>query len=157
MKIYEIEKALSEIFWAIESSDDDVTLEQFEKIKELQLERKQKFEGIANHLINLRYEADAIKIESKKLAERAKSVENKIRSYEGFLEQNLPEGGVFGNRVILWKKNPPSVEITGEVPKDFMREKISYEPNKTEIKKELQLGVALDFASLVQKKRLEIK
>ena len=157
MKIYEIEEQLDKLFWELENSDEEFTIEQFNQLKDLQLERKQKFEGIANHIINLRYQADALKSESKRLADKAKSFERRREGYEQFLQHALPEGGTFGQRQVKWRNNPPSVEITGEVPEQYLRQKIIFEADKAEIKKDLQCGATFDFAKIVQKKRLVIE
>lgn len=66
--------------------------------------------------------------------------------------RSLPQYG------LVVRKNPPSVKITGPVPDQYMRlpEPPMPQPHKPAIKAALQEGELLDFAELVQTRRIEL-
>ena len=150
MKVYEIEKELSRVLHEIEESGE-VTPESLAKMELLETAYSDKMGGIAAHVLNLGIEADALKLEAKKLAARSKACENKIAGYESFLKIICAEGGTFGNRKIKWRKCPESVDLLvsdDDVPDQYKKQKIAYTVDKASIKIDLQSGVELLFAEL---------
>ena len=60
---------------------------------------------------------------------------------------------------ISLKSNPPATDIFDEsiLPKKFLKEKVTYTPSKTDIKKALQAGEEVPGARLVINTSLTIK
>lgn len=84
MTLYEIDNAILDCV-------DDETGEviDFDKLDKLTMQRDQKLEGAALAVKNLTAEAEAIKAEEKRLADRRKVLENKAEGYKGWLSNTL--------------------------------------------------------------------
>jgi hypothetical protein len=64
-----------------------------------------------------------------------------------------------GPHVLTLRQNPGRVEVTVPqlLPPEYMRQKVTTEPDKTAIKKALASGMVIDGCELVQSWRLDIK
>ena len=60
---------------------------------------------------------------------------------------------------VTFKDTPPKVEVFDEnkVPAVYMKENITYTPDKVAIKKDIEAGADIKFARLVKENRLYIK
>ena len=113
-----------------------------EKLAQLQMDFDKKVEGIALWIKNLLSDAEAIKAEKNKLADRQKSCENKAR--------NL--------RVIISYRKSESV--SGQEGSKLDNEYLKFadpEVDKTKVKKALKDGVELSGVVLVQNNNIQIR
>jgi len=121
----------------------------------------EKRDAMGAFLARLDGEAEVLKKEEKRLADRRRMFERIREIFEDSLHWQLEQWGV--KRVegqkfsFIVKKNPPSVEIEDEklIPAEF----IEYNPtiSKARIKDALTEGKEVQGAKLIQKTRLEIK
>lgn len=86
MKLYEIDNEIQKILdgMQIDEETGEVVMD-LEAFTQLQMEREKKLEGIALGVKNLAAEAEAIRKEENKLAERRKVLENQTERLKGFL------------------------------------------------------------------------
>lgn len=162
MKLYEINEELRSIMEDIvvdEETGEIIGEIDYEKIKALQLEREEKLENMALYVKELRSEVDALKSEVKKLNERTRVKENKIKSLSNYLDFILK--GMKTNRfetsrvLISYRKSEAVLVDESKLPKKYMKVELS--PDKIEIKKLLKSGMIVKGAQLVEKQNLQIK
>jgi uncharacterized protein Yka (UPF0111/DUF47 family) len=119
--------------------------------------------NVALHIKNLRSDLEQLKAVKAEFDAKSKAVEKQIEFYEGYLDTNLQKAGLTEVKSdycqIKYKALPPIVEITGEVPDQYVRiipEK--REPDKVAIKDAIKSGADLGFASLITgRTKLEVK
>lgn len=118
--------------------------------------------NIACWIKNLEAEAEAIKLEEKRLTTRRQQATNKAESLERYLKSALTEGEKFkdARAEITWRKSS-SVEIISDID-TFTQAypnlcKVKVEPSKTEIKKAIESGELVIGAEIVNKQNLVIK
>ena len=107
---------------------------------------------------NQQAEADAINAEAKKLSARAKSASNRAEWMKKYLQSCCTEGVKcsFPDAAISWRKSK-SVDIIDEskVPDEYC--KIERTPKKKLIEAAIKAGENIEYASIVEKKNLQIK
>ena len=134
-------------------------LEAYEKIE---LAVEQKIENVALYIKNQQAEADMIKAEADKLAERAKAKANEAKRCKEYLSNFMAtyyDDKKFETaRVRLSWRSSESVEVNGidALPDEYLRFK-DPEPDKTKIKAALKAGIELKGCTLVAKQNLQIK
>lgn len=152
MTIFEIDKAIMECVDL--ETGEIIDTEQLDK---LQMERETKLENVACWIKELKAEAEAIKAEKQRLADRQKVAENKVESLKKYLAYAL-DGKKFSTaKCSVSFRNTESVEVTAEGLENLMRdgkdELLTYkqpEPNKTAIKQALKDGLSVQGIQLVQ-------
>lgn len=152
MKLYEIDSAILD---CIDMETGEVI--DTERLDALQMERDAKIENVALWIKDLKAEADAIKAEKQKLAERQKAAENKAENLKKWLAYAL-DGQKFSTaKCAVSFKNTESVEVTDDGLYNLMRggkdELLTYkmpEPNKTAIKQAIKDGLSVSGVQLVQ-------
>lgn len=114
---------------------------------------------------NVQAFASAITEASKKLAERAKTVQNKADSLHEYIERCMNAAGITKLEGVEFvasiQKNPPAVVIDAGavVPDEFMTKPVAPDPypNKQALKDAIKAGKVIDGVKLDQKTRLVIK
>ena len=152
MKLYEIDSAILECI-DLETGEIIDT----ERLDALNMERDAKIENVVCWIKDLKAEAEAIKAEKQKLAERQKVAENKAESLKKWLAYAL-DGKKFSTaKCAVSFRNTESVEITPEGLEALMKEHdelLTYkapEPNKTAIKNAIKNdGLNVAGVQLVQ-------
>ena len=121
----------------------------------------QKRDRVGAFLSRIDLEAEALRTEEKRLADRRRQFEKIGDCFREALHAQLTNWGVVkveGQKFSFTiKKNPPAVEITNE--EDLDPKYIDYKPqvNKSAVKLDLQNGQEVRGARLTQATRLEIK
>lgn len=112
MKLYEIDNAIQALIdGGVDPETGEVVLD-LEALEALQMERTSKLEGVALGVKNLNAEADAIRAEEKKLAERRKSIEGRRDRLKDFLLRALDGEKLETARVrVRVQQNPPSTVV----------------------------------------------
>lgn len=124
--------------------------------------RDQKLENLAMYIKNQQAEADMIKAEADKLAERAKAKANEAKRCKEYLSNFMAtyyDGKKFETaRVRLSWRASESVEVSGidALPDEYLRFK-DPEPDKTKIKADLKAGKEIKGCQLVPRRTLQIK
>ena len=159
MKLYEIENAILE---CIDTETGEVI--DIERLNELQMERETKIENVACWIKDLKAEAEAIKAEKQKLADRQRVAENKAESLRNWLAYAL-DGQKFSTaRCAVSFRKSEVVEVTPEGLENLMRagndEFLTYvepKPNKAALKQALKDGLSVDGVRLTQNTSTIIK
>lgn len=129
-----------------------------EKLGQLQLARDDKVEGIALWIKNLLSDADAIKSEEEKLAQRRKANENKAKNLKEYLSKFLNGQKFKTPKVSISYRKSESVEVTdlSKLDDDYLK---FTEPtvDKTKVKKALKAGTVLQGVSLVENQNIQIR
>jgi len=134
----------------------------FEALEDIKGEFEEKAEAVALFIKQLDAEEKAIKEEASALTERAKSKANKADRLKEYLAYNMNAIGtkkLETVKVALSFRKSESVRITDEfaIPQDYLRRKITEEPDKTKIKKAIKDGLEVAGCVLETKESLQIK
>lgn len=158
MKLYEMTDAYNEVLAKIDEGIDATAIaDTLESITE---DIAEKAENIAKLMKSIETDENGIKAEEERLANRRKSLTNHRNSLKEYLEYQLDKanltkvsGKVF---TIAIQNNPPSVNVTGDVPKRFYTQP---EPvlSKKMLLEALKNGEKVNGAELVQTKSLRIR
>ena len=162
MKLFEIDARLAS---CIKISDDTAVdtetgeVIDIEALEALEMERDAKIENIGIWIKELTANAEAIKVEKLKLAEREKSARNKAESLKGFLTVYLDGKKFETARVAIKFRNVESVSVpdVAMLPAEYIRTKITNEADKTAIKNAIKTGEVVAGAELVKKQSISIK
>ena len=107
--------------------------------EELTILLQQKSENIIGYTKNIEATIDAIKSEEKRLAEKRKSLENKVEKFKAYVKDCMENSNILKVETILGTitvaKNPMSVEIIDEnaIPSEYKEEVITTKINKKAI------------------------
>lgn len=153
MNLYEINE---QILGCVDCETGEIIDE--EKLAALNLAFDEKVENIALWIKNLLSDAEAIKQEKMKLAERQKAAENKAESLRKYLLSFL-DGGKFKTAKVQigWRKSKQvQVNDITKIDADYLK---FAEPtvDKTKIKKAIESGVEIEGAEIVEINNIQIK
>jgi uncharacterized protein YlxW (UPF0749 family) len=158
MKLYELTTNYLSLMEMAEEMDTDTLKDTLESIEE---EINDKAENIAKLIKNLNADVDALKIEEKRLADRRKSLENKVTHLKEYLQNQLEVAGLDKVKrptlTISIQNNPPSVKVLDEkLLSDYM---IPVEPklDKKAILTALKEGMEVSGAELQQTRGVRIR
>lgn len=155
MNLFQIDDA---ILACIDQETGDIL--DVEKLDALEMEREKKISNTACFIKNLRAEAEAIKAEKMKMADRQKAKENLADRLENYLENYLGGLTYEDERCAISYRKSTSTEIAEDLDLSTLPDgckKIKIEADKTAIKKALQNGEKIDGCALVVKNNIQIK
>jgi predicted nuclease with TOPRIM domain len=138
---------------------DAITLQ--DTLESIEEEIHDKAENIAKLVKNINADVDALKSEEKRLADRRKSLENKVTHLKDYLQNQLEVAGLDKVKrptlTVSIQNNPPSVKVIDEkLLSDYM---IPVEPklDKKAILTALKEGMEVSGAELVQGRSVRIR
>lgn len=158
MKLYEID---AQIYALIDPETGEIS--DFEALEGLQLARAEKCENIALFYKNLTAEAEAIKAEEQKLAERRKAAESKAARLLEYLKTALNGEKLETPRVKCSYRKTQSVEYNPEFilwAQENADDLLTYKdptPNKTKIKEAIKSGREIKYAAIVDGESFSVK
>lgn len=159
MKLYEISEALRTVIDGGLVFDEETgeVLFDSKNLDELEAARDEKLEACAIVKKELDFEAESLRMEEKRLAERRRRKEAEASRLAEYIARNAPESGLETPKASLsWRKSS-QVVITDEsaIPGDFL----TYTPkvDKTAIRKAIKESGSCPGAELVTKRNLVIK
>lgn len=159
MKLYELTSNYVQVLEMAEEMEMDALKDTLESIQDA---IEDKAENIAKLIKCLEADAKAIKEEEQRLADRRKSIENKIASTKEYLQNQLEVSGLQKVKrptiTVAIQNNPPSVEIADEslIPTDYMIPQPS-KIDKKSILTALKEGLVIEGCSLKQSKGVRIR
>ena len=133
MKLYEIDKAIEDLFLNSIDPDTGELIDISEEMESLQLAQDEKRENIGLLIKNLTAEADAIRAEEKNLAERRRATENHVERLKNYLMVSLKGEKFSTPKVSISFRNSQAVYIEDEA--EFLKMNPQYARIKTEIDK----------------------
>ncbi len=142
MTLYEINAAiLSCMREVIDEETGEITEEivDTEALEALQLAKSEKVEGIACWIKDLWADAKAMKAEEERLYQRRKAAEKKAESLRSYLEATCNGQRFKGIRADISFRSVSSVAVDDMslLPEQYIRTKITTEPDKVALKKVL--------------------
>ena len=161
MTLYEIDERLANILDFDGDLVDAETGEMVstEDLEALEIARADKIEGWGLWLKNRAAELEAIKAEAKKLTERAAALSSKIEGSKQRYQLYLAGEKISTPRLSVSYRKSQAVEILDEdsIPTNFMRKKVTFEPDKTAIKDAIKKGEEIPGAALVDRQSMIIR
>lgn len=168
MKLYELvseEQKLNELFLlAIDEETgeirDNETLEQLET--ELKNALVNKSEGIIKVIRNQESDLEMVTAEIERLTNLKNKMKKEIENFKSYIKFNMKKMELkkvetsLGN-ISLRQSTATEIYDEASLPKEFLKEKITYTPSKTEIKKAIESGQEVKGARLVVNTSLTIK
>ena len=140
LKLYEIAPEFSALV-----EQDELTEQDADRLDELGQAIEVKAENIAALTDNMGLFVEMCKAEEKRISAKRKSVENKIKWVNDYLQHNMEIAGTMsievGTRKISLQKNPPSLIVDNEdiiPPKYFVVIPESYQIDKKRLLKDLK-------------------
>ena len=151
MKLYELvseEQKLNELFLtAIDEETgeirDNETLEELET--ELKNALVNKSEGIIKVIRNQESDLEMITAEIERLTNLKNRIKKEIENFKSYIKFNMKKMDLkkvetsLGN-ISLRQSTATEIYDEASLPKEFLKEKITYTPSKTEIKKAIESG-----------------
>lgn len=131
----------------------------YTKLEALHMERTHKLENIALWVKNLRSDAAELDAAAKTFKERADAKKRKADSLTKYLAAVL-DGERFEttNAVIAWRKSKAvAIEYGTTLPDEYIRRKVTEEPDKQAIKAALVAGKTVPGCELVETNNIQIK
>ena len=169
MKLYELteeERKLNDLFLAA-IDEETGEIKDSEILDELEAEFKMaltnKSAGIIKAIREQEEKINGTENEIKRLQNLKASRTKTLERFKDYIKFNLKNMDIKKVETpigtISLKSNPPSTDIFDEsiLPKKFFKEKVTYTPSKTDIKKALQAGEEVPGARLVINTSLTIK
>lgn len=163
----EIEEALNKYY---ECFDEDwcliVSPEEFEEInkwlQELQNKKEELINWFLSDRVNKQAENAGLDMEIKRLQDRIKRNNNKIKFIESFIDFNFKDDYKkpiqHWNFTISYRKSKATIIENKElIPKEYIKERVSYSEDKTAIKKALEAWEEVKGAKLEERLNLNIK
>ena len=160
MNVYEIDREIERILSEV-NEDGELPETAIDELMKLNKDREAKVENAACMVINLTAEAKALKDQEAALAQRRKSIENRVARIKSWLEF-VTDGNSFSSpRVqVKWSKST-AVEIDPAVfwenPAEMFIRRKDPEVDKNAIKQVLKDGGIVAGASLVERRNIQIK
>lgn len=161
MKLYEIHQSIEALVNSgIDLETGEVIDPEFEhKMNELEITLEEKALNIGCLVRELKGDISIIDEEIARLKVLKNTRENKINSLKAYLEQNIQQGSKYkDHRVSLYWMTSKSVDVKIDpsyLPPQYQRIKI--EPDKVQLKKELEDGKKIEGVVLTENKNLVIK
>ena len=158
MRLYDIDERIRECVNALsevvdeetgEITDDMMAELLMEKLQQLDIDRKEKIEGVCLMKIEADREAEAIGEEIKRLQKKKKSAENRSESSKRYVTNALQGDKLKTDRVSVYYMQNKKVDVYNEreLPDDYVR--IKLEPDKDAIKKAINKGEVVPGATLI--------
>ena len=154
--LYEID---SEILALIDPETGEISDENLEAFAALEMERDAKIEGVACLLKNTIAEGAALKAEKLAFAERQKQAEKNVERLKQYL-LNATGGEKFTSlRAQITFRSTTSVEVDEgvDLPAEYLRVKVTTEPDKDALKAALAAGAEIPGVRLVRSKSVTVK
>jgi Skp family chaperone for outer membrane proteins len=154
----EIEEAIDAMFASVDEETGEVSEDAVNKLAELNAARDEKLDNIGAYIKNLMAEAEAIKAEEKKLADRRRVIENKVERLKAYVASILGGQKWSSARVAYsFRKSEKVIVDENNLPKTYMVKKVEFAPDKKTIKELLKSGKKIRGAYIEESQNIQIK
>lgn len=157
---------LSENYTNIANLLDDPTIEQeviTQALATIEADITTKAGDIAAVMQGIEADIEAVRAEEKRLADRRRTAENRIKWLKNYIQENMENCGIDKIKTPTFtlsiQNNPPRVEVADitKLPKKYVLETISYAPDKKALADAIKAGESVDGAHLTQGRSLRIR
>lgn len=158
MTLYQINQQIEEAFYSGMDPETGEIIGDLSSLDALQIAREEKIENICLFYKNLMSDAEAIRAEEKKLAERRRACENHAERLKKYLADNLQGEAFKTPRAAVSYRRSTSVNVTDlwAIPEEYLKME-DPKPIKTEIAKALKAGKEVTGAELVESQSMSIR
>ena len=151
-----------ELFDTMDEETGEVNSEVLERLNSIQESFEAKAQNVALVCLDFRDRKEAIQREIDRLKKLLKRAENSEKWLTEYLEENVKSAGyerIDGAKVSLSFRSSEETVIDDfdELPKEFIKEKITYSSDKVAIKAAIKAGKEVNGAHIEKKKNLQIK
>jgi hypothetical protein len=164
MNLYKIaNEYLSVLDNIVNEETGEVDGSALERLNEVKESAEQKSIALASYIKNIEAERKAIEGAKKEMAEREKSLQNKVEYLTDYLKENMERLSITEIKCphfqIKLKKCPVSVDVYDEdaLPEEYKKTKTVISLDKNKIREEILAGVIINGAQLKQNNRVEIR
>jgi hypothetical protein len=164
MKLYQLtddyEKVLGELY---DDETGEVSETSLSKLNAIGDALENKAIALASFIKNMEAESAAISLAKEAMGLREKRIKDRMEWLKSYLLNNMERTGKTEIScpyfLIKLKKNPVSTEILNEflLPEKYKKEKLVTTVDKNKIKADIQNGIEVPGATLVQKTKLDIR
>lgn len=160
MKLYEISDKIEAVLIAgTDTETGEITDEALAALDDLEGELEQKALNVGCYIKGEEAEAEAVMAEAKRLQARAQIHKRRAERLLKYLASHV-EGQSFKDArcQIGWRKSKAvEVEDVAKLPEEYVRTKLTLEPDKTTLRKILSAGIEVDGAELVERWSLQVR
>lgn len=153
MNLYEIDQAIMSLI-----DEETGEIKDYEAFAELQMDKEAKIENTALYIKNLLSDAEQLKAEKLRFAERQKQAEAKAESLKTYLDLFLAGEKFSSTKVSVTYRWSSSVDVydISKIPEKYLK---FADPtaNKTAISTALKNGEVIEGAKIVEKNNIQIK
>lgn len=151
-----------ELFQTADEETGEFDTALLERLNAIQESFEVKAQNCALVCLELRDRKEAIKREIERLQSLLKRAERGEKWLTEYLDENVKSAGyerIDGARVSISFRSSEETVIDNmdELPKEFIKEKVTYAPDKTAIKQAIKAGKEVNGAHIEKKKNLQIK
>ena len=163
MKLFKIDESIRALLDEIEHTDDPSLQAALElAIDDARGARDEKIKGVVAYVKELKADISVISDTMGQLEGRRTTLENKAKRLEGYIAHAVGEGTRWespdGIHAIAWRKSERLAVIDEAlIPVQYMRERLSYEPMKDEIKRDIKGGATVPGCSIEVKQNMQLK
>jgi len=160
MRLFEIDYQIEALLNAsVDRETGEINEDALAELEALEVQRDDKALAVAAYIVGQEAEAEAVKAQAKRLADRAAKHERHAERLREYLQAHLPTGTKLRDeRVeIGWRKST-AVEIdveTAELPPEMCR--VTVAPDKRAIGDALKAGEEVKGCRLVQRQSVQIR
>ncbi len=165
--LYAIDEAIKAVLECADLDGTDESIDVSKLLDELEMQREQKLENVLLYIKGRIALAKAIKDEEKELAARRKAVEMQVESLKDYVSRSILAHGDKNFETAKVKATFRASTATvcllsdkptdKDCPEEFVREKITREPNKEAIKAALEAGEEVAGWALEKRQNIQIK
>jgi hypothetical protein len=161
IKLYTLTDSYRKVLDLLDNDQDESLKDTLEAITDA---IDAKAEGIAKIIRTMDAEAEAIKAEEQRLAQRRKAVENRRNGLKEYLETQLTLSGIdkvkTATFTVALQNNPPSVNVLDDtlIPQDYKTHvPEAWNVNKKAILDAIKMGIEIPGAEVFQGRSLRIR
>lgn len=153
MNLFEIDQAILSLI-----DEETGEVEDYGAFASLQMDKETKIENIALYIKNLLSDAEQLKAEKQRFAERQKQAEAKAESLKNYLDTFLAGEKFSSTKVNVTYRKSSSVDVYDitKIPEKYLK---FADPtaDKTAINAALKNGEVIEGAKIVEKNNIQIK
>lgn len=152
MNLFEIDQAIMSLI-----DEETGEVKDYEAFASLQMDKETKIENTALYIKNLLSDAEQLKAEKQRFAERQKQAEAKAESLKNYLDLFLAGEKFSSTKVNVTYRKSSSIDVydISKIPDKYLK----FDPtaDKTAISTALKNGEIIEGAKIVEKNNIQIK